>query len=130
MLTHLKLQKPATEETLQQLTCDTEASLTEKFARARAEQALWASRPVEERVEIIARFSQLLEKHRDELAKTLTSEVGKPLQQSVNEINGARTRVAFFVEQSAKVLATETVFEGPGRLEKLAYEPLGVVAVV
>ena len=130
MLSQLKITNPATEETVQTLTCDSEASITEKFAKARASQALWAGRTVEERVAIIAKFSQLLESNRDELAKTLTSEVGKPLQQSVNEVNGARTRIAFFIEHSAKHLATETVFEAPGRVERIAYEPLGVAGVI
>ncbi|MBI3555902.1 MAG: aldehyde dehydrogenase family protein [Deltaproteobacteria bacterium] len=126
----MKVVNPATEETIQTLSCDTEASITEKFAKARAAQALWAGRTVEERVAIIAKFSQLLESNRDELAKTLTSEVGKPLQQSINEVNGARTRIGFFVEQSAKHLATETVFEAPGRVERIAYEPLGLAGVI
>ena len=51
------------------------------------------------------------DRNKDALAKTLTSEVGKPLQQSINEINGARTRILFFIENSEKYLATETVSE-------------------
>lgn len=130
MLTKLNIQNPATEETIQTLPCDTEASLQEKFTRAHKAQSAWAAKTVEGRVATLAKFSQLLEAHRDEIAKTLTSEVGKPLQQSINEVNGARTRIAFFVEQSAKYLATETVVETQGRVEKIAYEPLGVVGII
>lgn len=130
MLTQLKVVNPATEETIQTLPCDTEASLTEKFAKARSAQSAWAARSVDDRVAVLTRFHRLLEQHRAELARTLTNEVGKPLQQSINEVNGARTRIAFFLENSGKHLATETVQEAAGKVEKIAYEPLGVVAVI
>lgn len=130
MLTQLKITNPATEETLQTLPCDNESAIIAKLSAARTAQVAWAARTVEDRVKVIAKFSDLLEKNKEDLARTLTSEVGKPLQQSLNEINGARTRIGFFIEQSARHLATETVFEAKGRLEKIAYEPLGVVGVI
>jgi acyl-CoA reductase-like NAD-dependent aldehyde dehydrogenase len=130
MLSHLKVVNPATEEVIETLACDTEATLRDKFEKARKAQPQWAARTVDERVAILAKFSRLLESHREELARTLTLEVGKPLQQSVNEVNGARTRIAFFVENSAKYLATETVNSGPGKVEKIAYEPLGVIGAI
>ena len=46
--------------------------------------------PVAERVGVFKRFSYLLEKNIEHLAMILTSEVGKPLQQSRNEVNGGR----------------------------------------
>lgn len=130
MLKQLKIVSPATESVIETLTCDDERSILDKLTKARAAQTAWADRAVAERVGMIAKFSQLLEAKRDELAKILTSEVGKPLQQSVNEINGARTRIAFFVEQSEKYLATETVRTLPNGVEKLAYEPLGTIGVI
>ena len=62
------------------------------------------------------------------LADTLTSETGKPLQQSYNELNGARSRIRYFLDHSARWLAEEwVVTEGVTR-EKIGYEPLGVIA--
>lgn len=130
MLTQLKITNPATEETIETVACDTETTLSEKLAKGREAVATWSARRTEERVAIIAEFSRLLEAHREDLARTLTSEVGKPLQQSINEVNGALQRIAFFVAQSARHLSTEIVFEAPGRLEKIVYDPLGVVGVI
>lgn len=130
MLKQLKVLNPATDEIIETLTCDDARGILEKCEKARAAQAAWSARPVAERVKIIAKFSELLEAKRDKLANVLTSEVGKPLQQAINEINGARTRIAFFVEQSEKYLAAETVQEQPGRVEKIAYEPLGTIGII
>lgn len=63
----------------------------------------------------------------EELAATLTSEMGKPLQQARNEVNGARGRIKFFVENSQKYLKDEVMNKQEGLTERISYEPLGVI---
>src|SRR6266404_3800320 len=82
--------------------------------------------------EIKKKFSSLLEENKEHLAAILTSEVGKPLQQSRNEINGARARIKWLCENAEKYLSDEIMSSGKGsdsyRMEeKISYEPLGVV---
>ncbi len=67
-------------------------------------------------------------KKKDILAVDLTKEVGKPLQQSYNELNGARKRIEYFVKNSAKWLAEEWITEEDATREKIVYEPLGIIA--
>lgn len=57
----------------------------------------------------------------------MTSEVGKPLQQSRNEINGATKRIKWLAENAEKYLSPETMTFEEGMEEKIVYEPLGVV---
>jgi acyl-CoA reductase-like NAD-dependent aldehyde dehydrogenase len=83
---------------------------------------------LKERVDIIKKYSSLLEQNIEALAKVLTSEVGKPLQQSRNEINGCRTRIQWMTDNAQKYLGDEVMTEGGGLAEKIAYEPLGVIA--
>jgi acyl-CoA reductase-like NAD-dependent aldehyde dehydrogenase len=61
------------------------------------------------------------------LAAVLTSEVGKPLQQSRNEIAGACTRIKWLTENAGKYLQDEIMTDEEGLREKIVYEPLGVV---
>jgi acyl-CoA reductase-like NAD-dependent aldehyde dehydrogenase len=118
---------PATQEIIQEIAEDTKEIIEQKYAALKKAQPAWAALPVKERVAIIQKFSDLLDEEKDELAKTLTAEVGKPLQQSYNEINGARTRIKYFIENSAEYLADEWQnIEGETK-EKIVYEPLGVI---
>ena len=124
----MQIINPATEEIIGEVSEDTEASVREKLALLKAGQPLWAAKAVEERVACIARFYEALDREKTVLAETLTSETGKPLQQSYNELNGARNRIWYFLDHSARWLAEEwAVAEGPTR-EKIVYEPLGVIA--
>jgi len=65
-------------------------------------------------VNVIARFYEALDVEKEALAATLTAETGKPLQQSYNELNGARSRIRYFLDHSARWLAEEWVDCGGG----------------
>jgi len=124
----MKIINPATEELLADIPEDTKQSAEEKYRRAKKAQTVWAAKPLQKRIQCIEKFYELLDSEKDELAKTLTSEVGKPLQQSYNELNGARSRIKFFIDNSAKYLADEWITEDGTTKEKISYEPLGVIA--
>ena len=66
------------------------------------------------------------------LAATLTSEVGKPIRQSRNELNGLLGRLDFFLKEAPRTLRNETVLaDVEGKLEeRISHEPLGVIANV
>ena len=119
---------PATEATITTVTEDTAASIQQKFQSLKIGQRLWSAVSIDVRIAAINKFYFLLDKNKDELANTLSSEMGKPLQQSYNELNGARNRIKFFIENSAKYLAEEWITSEGATKEKIVFEPLGVVA--
>jgi acyl-CoA reductase-like NAD-dependent aldehyde dehydrogenase len=123
----MKIINPATEELIKEIAEDDPASLQMKFDLLKAAQNDWQQVALMERVEVLKQFSFLLEKNRELLAATLTSEVGKPLQQSHNEINGAVTRIKWLTGNAVKYLSDEWMSTGGNLEEKIVYEPLGVV---
>jgi len=123
----MQIINPATEEIITSLTEDSKESLQSKFEMLKSAQQLWAGKSLTERISILSAFSTLLESETEELAHILTSEVGKPLQQSRNEINGARARIKWMLDHAVKYLADEVMIDEPGLKEIIKYEPLGVV---
>jgi acyl-CoA reductase-like NAD-dependent aldehyde dehydrogenase len=128
----LQIPNPATEETLCEIAEDTTSSIDEKLRRAKAAQPAWAARPLEERLGAIRRFRERVSASIEELARTTTSEVGKPLSQSRNELRGLLFRIDFFLEHAPSVLSDERVLWAPdqGLEERIAREPLGVIVNV
>ena len=124
----MKIINPATEAVIKEVSADTVASIQTKFDTAKTAQKQWAKVPLNERISCIAKFNELMLANADKIAADLTAEVGKPLGQAKGEINGGVGRSQYFVANSEKYLAEEwMVSEGETR-EKLAYEPLGVIA--
>lgn len=123
----LVITNPATEEIISELNEDTGASLEEKFRLLKEAEPSWQRISLAERISIMEKFAGLLEKHIEELAHTLSEEVGKPLQQSRNEINGVRTRVRWLADNAMKYLSDEIMHEEAGLEERIVYEPLGTL---
>lgn len=119
---------PASEQVLANVTTDTPQSLQQKLESLRNAQPAWAAVPLTERVAVLKKFSELLKENIEELARVLSSEVGKPLQQARNEVNGARARMQWLTDHAEKFLSPETMHEDERMWEVLVYEPLGVIA--
>ena len=124
----MKVINPATEELIREVPEDDEKSVQAKFELLKKGQPGWARLPVQKRVDCIQRFYDLLVTEKDDLAKTLTAEVGKPLRESFNELNGARARMKYFIDNSAKWLSEEWMVTEGATKEKIVYEPFGVIA--
>ena len=123
----LTIINPATEEVITQLNEDTEDSLKEKLSQLQRGQKQWQQVPLSQRVSVVQKFSELLTANTASLAAILTSEVGKPIQQSRNEIAGACKRIAWLTQHAEKYLEDELMTDEEGIQEKIVYEPLGVV---
>ena len=123
----MQIINPATEEIITEIQADNVNTLSAKFQRLQNAQPAWEETSLQERIDIVMRFSDLLVQNIETLAAILTSEVGKPLQQSRNEINGARTRIAWLAANAEKYLSDELMTDEKTLKEKISYEPLGVI---
>ncbi len=127
-MSFLKITNPATGLLLAEVPADDVHSVADKALAARAAQPAWAALPLSERRVCIQRFRALLMAQREILATTLTSEVGKPITQSRNELNGLIARIDFFLDQVEPATALQTVFDEGGMTERIGHDPLGLVA--
>ncbi len=118
---------PATEEIITTLKEDTLESTERKFKLLREGQGAWNEVLLKDRIIILQRFAELLKANIEKGAGILTSEVGKPLQQARNEINGACSRIKWLTENAEKYLADDYMSVDTGMTEKIVYEPLGVI---
>jgi acyl-CoA reductase-like NAD-dependent aldehyde dehydrogenase len=123
----MKIINPATEAIIKEIPEDDQQSIERKFEILANAQPHWQKTSLHNRIAVLKKFSALLEENLEPLALTLTSEVGKPLQQSRNEINGAKARLKWLTENAEKYLSDETMTTGEGMEEKISYEPLGIV---
>lgn len=124
----LSIHNPATGGLITTLDADDAASVASKAAVARAAQPLWAARPLAERRACVQAFREGVVRDLEQLAQVMTRETGKPIKMSRNELNGLLPRIDFFLAQTERSIAPETVFDEGGMRERIEHEPLGVVA--
>jgi acyl-CoA reductase-like NAD-dependent aldehyde dehydrogenase len=113
---NMQVINPANEEIIKTITEDSKEIINAKYQAARKAQPEWKQVELKQRIAAIQKFSDLLETNKESLALTLTSEMGKPLQQARNEINGARGRIKFFTENAEKHLKEEWLQQDAGMI--------------
>ena len=84
---------------------DTVPSSTEKDAQkaisyAQKAQKSWAKVPVHVKGDILRKFIALVEENKQDLAKTLCMETGKPIVQAIAEIRNIKISFEAFIEKA------------------------------
>ena len=124
----LTVLNPANNTLLKEVTDDIPASINSKYAAARNAQKTWAATPIKERIACLQRFRALVADRMEPLAKTLTSEMGKPIRQARNELNGLLPRIDFFCDRVGNSIKHEALMTEGDTHEWITHEPLGVIA--
>ena len=125
---------PATGAVVDTVPAATAEDVAQAVACAKAAQKDWAKIPVHERAEIMYQFISLVERDKEDLARTLSNETGKCISEARAEIANIPIAFKAFSER-AKHFYGQTIPEGmePGQDKSVLIvkkEPLGVVAAV
>ncbi|KAI5457181.1 putative succinate-semialdehyde dehydrogenase [Mariannaea sp. PMI_226] len=83
-----------------------------------------------QRSQCLMKWHQLIIEHRDDLAKILVYETGKPLAEAYGEIDYATTFTWWFVGEAERVQGTTISSAIPGRRAFTIKQPIGVVAAL
>src|SRR6476619_1712633 len=126
----MKIINPATGVPIADIEEDRSTAVRKKADRARAAQGDWAALPLKKRLDAIRAFRERIVGMQETLARTLTLEVGMPIRESRNELNGLLPRLDFFLAEASGVRREEKVFADVKQNleERISHEPLGVIA--
>lgn len=89
----------------------------------------WRKTPFAERSACLSKVADLLEARKDNLAKTMAQEMGKPLQEGISEIEKCAWVCHYYAAHAEKFLAAESV-ETDAQKSFITYQPMGVVLAV
>ncbi|MBI3273709.1 MAG: aldehyde dehydrogenase family protein, partial [Candidatus Colwellbacteria bacterium] len=99
-------------------------------SRARGAFSGWRHTPIEERIAYIKKYRQKIAEHKEEIARLTTLEMGKPLKQSLEDVDFELGFLDYYVTKGAENLADEPVFEEKNEYYRAVFEPYGVVAAI
>jgi succinate-semialdehyde dehydrogenase/glutarate-semialdehyde dehydrogenase len=100
-------------------------------ALASAAQAVpgWQATPVAARCALVQQAAVVLRRRRDELARLMTQEMGKPIRESRAEIDKCALGCDYYASHGEQFLADEVIATDAGR-SLVAYQPLGTVLAI
>ena len=89
----------------------------------------WKSTPIKERCTLLMNIAQILEDDLQELAALMTSEMGKPITQSISEIEKCISLCDFYAANADNFLADELI-ETDASESFISYDPLGTILAI
>jgi succinate-semialdehyde dehydrogenase/glutarate-semialdehyde dehydrogenase len=117
---------PATGKLLQKFDELTDKQLEEKLATAERCFKTWKLRTYTERAVIVAKAAALMHKRVDELAHTMTLEMGKRIAEAKGEVEFSANILAYYAKNAERFLADVELHPalGEGHMES---SPIGVI---
>ncbi|MFT5259742.1 MAG: succinate-semialdehyde dehydrogenase/glutarate-semialdehyde dehydrogenase [Saprospiraceae bacterium] len=90
----------------------------------------WSAIPAKARSEALMRWYNLILDHKDELAKIITAECGKPLAESMGEVLYGASFVQWFAEEAKRIYGETIPAAANDRRLVVIKQPIGVVAAI
>jgi succinate-semialdehyde dehydrogenase / glutarate-semialdehyde dehydrogenase len=120
---------PATGEKLKEFAPHNDAEIEKRLKRASAAFEKHRREPFSRRAEIMTSVATLLEREKDELARTITLEMGKLFRDSVAEIEKCVRGCGYYAENAERFLEDEPA-QTAARRSYVHYEPMGPVLAI
>lgn len=121
---------PATGEPFAKISTIDRARLARAIADAHAAFAGWRALTAKARGEHLRRIAAELERRREEVARLLSSENGKPLAQSLGEVAMTVDHLQWFAEEGRRAYGRIIPHQTDGKRNLVIKTPIGVVAAI
>ena len=119
---------PSTGETVQEYPTATDEQIEQALGAASKAFAEWKTSSVSDRAELIRKVATLHTERREELAKIINREMGKPMDQSLGEVDFSAAIYEYYADHAEKFLADEPIdlLDGEGSAV-IKRSPVGVL---
>lgn len=120
---------PATGSVLATYDISNEDKVKNALRQAQKTYGEWRLFSFKERGAVLKKIAAELRKQKQQLAELATAEMGKPIQQSLDEVEKCARTFDFYAKEGPKFLADEIV-ETDARKSYVSFQPLGVVLAI
>lgn len=120
---------PATGQNIQTFEELTDEQIQEKIATAQAAFAVYKTKSIEKRSEMLRVVAIRLRENKETYGKLITEEIGRPLAASIAEIEKSAWVCEYYADHAVEMLKPELV-ASDARESYVTLEPLGIVFAV
>lgn len=124
----IKTINPATEEVITEYRNITETDLKNKVSKSREAFSKWKVDP-KKRSMFLHLLAEELRKNKEFLAKIATQEMGKPIKESLAEVEKCAWAMEFYGD-NGEVFLHQEVINTDARKSFLSFEPIGIIASI
>lgn len=121
---------PATRETIGSAVRSTVADIKKVINSADQAFPIWSKMTGANRSILMMNYAQTILKHQEEIARILTLEHGKPLQEALGEVKGAAMYIEYYAEQAKRISGEIAPSKSSDTKSLVTKHPVGLVCAI
>ncbi|MEI2357747.1 NAD-dependent succinate-semialdehyde dehydrogenase [Mesobacillus zeae] len=90
----------------------------------------WSKKTADERYKLLLKWHYLIEENREEIARIMTTEQGKPLKEALGEVDYANGFISWYAEEGKRIYGETIPASHPNKRILVRKEPVGVIAAI
>jgi succinate-semialdehyde dehydrogenase/glutarate-semialdehyde dehydrogenase len=126
----IRVNNPATGQQLGEVAAYDAQQTADRVASARLVQPAWAQASATNRAEVLSRFHDLMRDNREDLARIMVAEQGKPLAEARGEVDYAASFLKWFAEEGRRIYGETIPGPSPDKRIMVLKRPIGIAAAV
>lgn len=128
-MSRITTKNPYTNEHLQSYELLTSHQLSSKLQTAQVQYEDWKNVSIKDRCKLLSKVSELLLQRKEQFARLMAEEVGKPITQGISEIEKCAWVCDFYIKNAVDFLADQ-IIDTDAEESFISYDPLGVILAI
>ncbi|MGN7298155.1 NAD-dependent succinate-semialdehyde dehydrogenase [Ferdinandcohnia sp. SAFN-114] len=126
----IRVQNPATGQLVQEVKINSEEEIKEAIKTGHDSFREWSKVNAHERSRLLTNWSRIVQEHKEEIAEIMTLENGKPLAESLGEVDYATSYIDWYAEEAKRIYGRTVPASSETKRIVVSKQPIGLVAAI
>ncbi|TKJ17683.1 hypothetical protein CEE44_04085 [Candidatus Woesearchaeota archaeon B3_Woes] len=127
---YIKSYNPFNNKIIGKLGCDSKIDIDKKIKKLRKGFVYWSQLELSKRISLLRSVPRKILEKKEEIAKLISLEIGRPIKESLISIDMIVSRLNFFLNNSEKYFKEEKIKIDEKTTNHIIFEPIGAVGVI
>lgn len=124
------VKNPATGEVVKEVKRNTKEEVNKILEKGYEEFSKWSQLNAHDRSRLLRNWSNIIQENKAEIAELMTRENGKPLKESLGEVNYATSYIDWYAEEALRIYGRTIPANSESKRIVVSRHPIGLVAAV
>ncbi|GIN40760.1 NAD-dependent succinate-semialdehyde dehydrogenase [Heyndrickxia oleronia] len=130
MTNYISVKNPATGDLIQEVKINTEEEIKLALKRGHDSFKKWSKINAHERSRLLQKWSKKINENKEEIAKVMTMENGKPLSESLGEVDYSTSYIDWYAEEAKRIYGRTIPANVESKRILVTKQPIGLVAAI
>ncbi|TCP29628.1 succinate-semialdehyde dehydrogenase/glutarate-semialdehyde dehydrogenase [Scopulibacillus darangshiensis] len=126
----IKVHNPATGKIIKEVSVHTKEEINQALKNGHEGFKKWSKINAHERSRMLEKWAQKIQENKEEIAEVMTLENGKPLQESLGEVDYATSYIDWYAEEAKRIYGRTIPAATETKRIVVSRQPIGLVAAI